>query len=256
MNKMLLVLLSFFVSVNLAFSKDNLTYGLGLSVLSTPSYLGSKNQELRVVPFPYIEYKSKYINIDKDKIYNEFYNKDRLKVEVSIRGMLPSKSEESARVGMEDLDLIIEVGPKFIYDIYSKNDMNIDFELPFRAAFSIGNSLEHQGFLGSFDLKYKNKLLNNYTFSFTTGLGFADKKFNNYYYEVNSQDVTSIRTEYHSKSGYSGWHNALALTKRDEHMWYGGFIKHYYLDGVVFKDSSLLETKNSLFYGLAFSYLF
>lgn len=256
MNKFLLSILSLFIFVSTAFSKDNLTYGLGLSILSTPSYIGSKNQELRVVPFPYIEFKSKYINIDRDKIYNEFYNKDRTKIEVSIRGMLPSKSDESARVGMEDLDLIIEVGPKFIYDIFSQNEMKINFELPVRAAFSIGDSFDYQGFLGSFDLKYKNKIFNNYSFSFTSGLGFADKKFNNYYYEVNSQDVTTTRSEYHSKGGYSGWHNAIAITKKDEHMWYGGFIKHYYLDEAIFEDSSLVETKNSLFYGLAFSYLF
>ena len=253
--KIFIISVSFLFGINL-FSKDSFKYGIGLSIISTPSYIGSNKQNTTVVPFPYIELRSKYINIDRDKIYNEFYNTDKTKIEFSIRGMLPSESEDTLREGMEDLDAIIEIGPKLTYTLFSKNAMKIDLEIPVRAAFSVDSSFDYQGFLGSFDLSYKNIIFNDYNLSFTSGIGYSDKKINNYYYEVSSQYSNSSRSEYHSKSGYSGFHNALALTKTDEHFWYGGFIKHYYLDNAVFENSSLVETKNSLFYGLAFSYIF
>lgn len=255
LKKIFLISVSFLFSVNL-FSSDSFKYGLGLSIISTPSYIGSNKQNNTVVPFPYIELRSKYINIDRDKIYNEFYNSDDFKIEFSIRGMLPSDSEGTLRDGMEDLDAIIEIGPKITYTLVSKNDMKINFEVPIRAAFSLGSDIDYQGFLGSTDLSYKNFIYDDYKISFTTGLGFANKKFNNYYYEVTSNYANTTRSEYHSKSGYTGFHNSIALTKKDEHFWYGGFVKHYYLDNAVFESSSLVETKNSLFYGLAFSYIF
>ncbi len=102
------------------------------------------------------------------------------------------------------------------------------------------------------DLSYKNIII----ISFTVGLGFSDKKISNYYYEVNSKDVNATRREYHSKSGYSGLYNTFSITKMDEHFWYGGFSKHYYLDNVVFEKSPLVETKNSLLCRFAFSYIF
>ncbi|MAD41105.1 MAG: hypothetical protein CL623_01765 [Arcobacter sp.] len=255
LKKIFLFSVSFLFSVNL-FSSDSFKYGLGLSIVSTPSYVGSKKQNTTVVPFPYIELRSKYINIDKDKIYNEFYNSHRTKIEFSIRGMLPADSEGTLREGMKDLDAIVEIGPKLTYNLVTKNLMKIDFEVPVRAAFSIGSNIDYQGLLGSLDLSYKNIIFNDYKLRFTTGLGFADKKFNNYYYEVTSSNVNATRSEYHSKSGYSGFHNTMAITKKTEHFWYGGFMKHYYLENTIFEDSPLVETNSALFYGLAFSYIF
>lgn len=246
---------SILLSLNL-FGKDSFSYGLGISVLSTPSYIGSSKQNTTVVPFPFIELKSKYINIDRDKIYNEFYKSKNTKIEFSLRGMLPTKSKGTLREGMEDLDALLEIGPKLTYNIFKKENTQVNFEIPIRAAFSIGSSFAYQGLAGSLDLSYKNIIFKNYNLSFSTGLGFSDKKINNYYYEVNSKDVNTTRSEYHSKNGYSGLHNTFSITKRDEHFWYGGFLKHYYLDNAVFEKSPLVETKNSLFYGLAFSYIF
>lgn len=238
-------------------AEEKSVYGLGISVLSAPAYIGSNKQNLYVVPFPYIEYRGKYFNIDKDKIYNELYNTEKTKVEISLRGMLPVDSRNTAREGMPDLDAIIEIGPKIIYNLFSKDDMKIDLELPIRANFSIGDSLfDYQGYFSSFDLKYENSIFDNYKISFISGLGYSNKKINNYYYEVESKYVNENRREYHSSSGYSDFHNSLSITKKDKSFWYGGFIKHYYIDGAVYKESPLVETDNALFLGIASSYLF
>lgn len=255
MLKKVLVLSVLFVSL---YAKETLSYGLGLGFISTPAYIGSDKQNNRFLPFPYIDYKGKYFNINRDKIYNQFYDKNRLQMEVSIRGMLPSKSEDTAREGMPNLDTILEFGPMLTYNLREVNNAKLSLLLPLRAAFSLGSDsmFEYQGALASLDLQYKDRIFSEYNFILTTGLGFNDKKINDYYYEVQSQYVTSSREQYSSKSGYSGFHTSLALTKKEDKFWYGGFIKHYYLEGAQFEKSPLVETKNSLFYGLAFSYLF
>lgn len=251
-----LILLTFFFS-SFANAKDNLVYGLGLSVLSTPSYIGSEKQNLVVLPFPYIEYTGKYLSIDRDRIYNEFYNTEKVQIELSLRGMLPAKSKDTAREGMPDLDAMLEIGPKLTYNIFSKHDSKINLEIPIRAALSLGDDfLEYQGYFSSLDLMYENYIFDNYKINFVVGVGFSDQRINNYYYEVDSKYVNNNRNEYHSKSGYSDFHNTFSVTKKEKSFWYGAFIKHYYLDSVVYEDSPLVETKSSIFTGLAFSYLF
>jgi len=255
MLKRILIVSVLIVSV---YAKENLTYGLGVGFVSTPAYIGSDKQNNRILPFPYIDYKGKYFNINRDKIYNEFYDKDKLKIEISLRGMLPSESKGTAREGMPDLDTIVEFGPMLTYNLKEENNSSLSLLLPLRVAFALGGDdfLEYQGLLSSFDLQYKNKIFNDYNFIFTSGIGFNDKRINDYYYEVKSKYATSNRSVYSSSSGYSGFHTSIALTKKDENFWYGGFIKHYYLEGSTFDDASLVETKNSLFYGFGFSYLF
>lgn len=257
MLKKIILTISTFLFIISANAKDNFVYGLGMSVLSTPSYIGSEKQNLTILPFPYIEYTGKYLSIDRDRIYNEFYNTEKMKLELSVRGMLPAKSEDTARDGMPDLDALVEIGPKLSYNIFTKNNSKINFEIPIRAAFSLGNELfEYQGYFSSLDLKYENYIFEYFKINFVTGLGFSDKRINNYYYEVDSKYVNINRDEYHSKSGYSDFHNTFSITRKESSFWYGAFIKHYYLDGAVYEDSPLVETKNSTFSGLAFSYLF
>lgn len=236
---------------------DEFIFGLGGSFISYPSYIGSKKQNNLLLPFPYIKYSNKYINVDRDKIYNEIYNTDNTKIEISLRGMFPSKSDNTAREGMPDLDAILEIGPKITHNLFTNNKMKIDLEVPFRGAFSIGNRLfNYEGFYTSFDLSYKNKIFNDFNLIFNNGISYSNETLNNYYYEIDSIYTNPNRNEYHSKSGYSGFHTSLAITKKDEKFWYGAFIKHYSLKNSVFENSDLVEKNYSLLYGLAFSYLF
>ena len=240
------------------YSKENLELGLGVGFISTPSYIGSKEQKNRILPFPYIDYKGKYFNINREKIYNQFYDKNKLQIEVSIRGMLPAKSDNTIREGMPNLDPMIEFGPMFTYNLSKKENQTFDLLFPIRMAYTVNSDsfLEYQGLISSIDFKYKSKLINKYKFILTSGIGFNEKKYNDYYYEVESKYANSNRKEYSSKGGYSGYHISAALTRKDKNIWYGSFFKYYYLDGAVFEKSPLVETKHSLFYGIGFSYLF
>ncbi len=249
-------LLIFFLSLQITYAKDSLSLGLGGSFLSYPSYLGSKKQNTLFVPIPYIKYRSKYLNIDKDKVYNEIYKKNKFSLEFSLVGTLPSKNDGSLREGMPNLDAVFEIGPKLMYNIVKKGNMESNIEIPIRAAFSIGSKIDYEGYFSSLDFSSKIRLYKDFDFIFTSGISYSSKKLNNYYYEVKKEYVTANREEYHSKSGYSTFHNSIALTRKSDKFGFGVFLKHYNLNNSVFLDSPLIETKNSFFYGTALIYFF
>ena len=231
-------------------------FGVGAGYVSSPLYIGSSVKKSYVAPFPYIDYRGKYLNINREKIYNNFYDNNNLKIEISASGMLPANSSSnSAREGMPDLDLALDIGPNFIYNIYKDKNSDFTLEMPVRAMFTFGSHIDYNGYLVNMNLHYK-KYFNGYKFEYTTGLVWGDRDYHNYYYEVQSQYKTAIREEYHPSSGYGGWQNSLSMTKRSGDFWYGFFIKHYSLSSVVYKDSPLVEQNSALFYGIATSYIF
>ncbi|NQY25210.1 MAG: MipA/OmpV family protein [Campylobacteraceae bacterium] len=254
--KKILILLIFAMSL---FGKEtsSLTYGLGLGFISVPSYIGSKERKNLFLPFPYIEYRSDKININRDEIYSDYFKTQKSKVQLSLRGMLPVKSKDSKREGMDDLDATLEVGPNFIYHLKQNKMSSLDLEFPVRAVFSVGSSgIRYQGYLANVNLHYKEEFSNNIKLTLKTGLVWGDSDYHNYFYEIKKNDVTSNRSEYHASSGYGGWQNSIGLSKKDDKFWYGMFVKYYNLDKVSYSKSPLVETKSALFYGLAFSYLF
>ena len=156
---------------------------------------------------------------------------------------------------MPDLDLALDVGPNFIYNIYKDKNSIFTFEIPIRAMFTLDSDIQYNGYLVNLNLHYK-KYFYGYKFEYTTGLVWGDEDYHNYYYEVQRKYSTNIRQEYHSSSGYGGWQNSISITKRSGDFWYGIFLKHYSLNKVVYKDSPLLEQNSALFYGTAISYIF
>lgn len=255
MKPLLLLISTFLLLVGNDLSSES-RYGVGISFLSSPLYIGSSVQNSYVSPIPYIDYQGEYFKINRDKIYNEFYDTDSFKIELSMRAMLPSiDGDKGARVDMPDLDFAIDIGPNFIYHIYNYDQTTFSLEVPIRAMFSSDSDLRYQGYLSNINLHYKT-FFSGYKFEYTTGLVWGDKNYHNYYYEIDKQYATTQREEYHANSGYGGWQNSLSFTKTQDNFWYGMFIKHYSLNGVVYEDSPLVEQNNALFYGTAISYIF
>jgi len=254
--KILVLCLAFTMSI-FAQEKENSTkLGLGLGYVSAPVYIGSKHRKNYVAPFPYIDYRSKYVNVNRDRIYNDFYDKDNFKIDLSLRGMFPANSsKDSAREGMPDLDLAIEAGPNFMYTLHETPTSMLRFELPVRAVVTFGSDIKYNGVIANTNLRYKTKFF-GYNFDYTTGAVFGNKKYHQYYYEVDDKYVTATRASYEAKSGYSGWQNSISMTKLNKRYWYGFFVKHYTLDNAVYEESPLVEKDTALFYGVAFSYIF
>ena len=237
--------------------KVELSYGIGAGFLSAPEYIGSKKTKSYFLPFPFFEYKTDKVNISRDKIDAKFIDTKKYKIYLSLRGMLRVNSKNTLRVGMPNLPATLEIGPNFIYSIFKDKNNSLNFEIPLRAVFAVSSrKIFYTGYLTNLNFDFNQKLYNNIKLTFKTGIVFADKKYNNFYYSVSNKYVTSKRSEYYSNFGYSGWQNSLGISKKDKNIWYGAFVKYYDLSNVVYKESPLYESKSALFYGFAFSYLF
>ncbi len=239
----------------------NLNLGGGIAYISLPEYIGSSGQKNYLVPYPYIYYTSKNLTIEKNTIFNHLYRSANFEIDISLSGTLPVKdSIHSLRTGMKQLDPTLEIGPNFIYKLIHFEDKKgyLSFEMPIRIILSTDFSdLNHQGYVTNPNLYIKYYLQHTSQIEFSSGPSYNTRKYNNYFYEVTSNDMTEKREEYHSKGGYGGWKTTLGLSSTAfENIWLGAFIRYYNLNHAVFTDSPLVSKENALFYGLAFSYIF
>ncbi len=238
--------------------KPTLELGIGLASLSYPSYLGSSDQKLLAVPFPYIRYRGKNFQIEKGGVKKELFDINGLSLDLSVSGSLPVDSASSKkREGMNDLDLVFEAGPKIKYKIFSKDCYDLYFRLPIRAVISsnLQSNIRYRGSLVTPQFRLEQNV-GEREISFTSGITIADGLYHDYFYGVDEKYVTSERSQYKAHGGYGGYRNGIGFTDKKGSWMYGAFLIHYMLEGVSFEDSPLLEQKNALFGGFSFAYIF
>ena len=240
------------------FAQDyKLELGAGLIGLSYPDYLGSKHIQNIVLPFPYIRYTGKFINIDKDGINRKILGINGLRIDISIAGSLPADSRDSvARQGMPDLDFTGEIGPRLIYNIYKNDFSEINFQLPFRALFSSDlSSLTYRGIVSSPEIKYTHKW-KNFAWNIGTGAVLSDASAHDYFYGVSHAYTTPSRPYYETKSGLTALKYKTSMNYRYQNWWGVAFASYIDLSDAVSSNSPLVETKHGTYIGLGLAYIF
>ncbi len=246
------------IIVSIVQSKDSkLELGIGVASLYYPAYIGSKSTQILTLPLPYLRYEGEYFRIDEDGINGKLFGINGLRIDLSLNGSLPSSSEEnSAREDMPDLDLTGEIGPNLIYNIYEKGPSKLEFELPLRAVLSTDfSNLKYRGIVSTPQLKY-SLYYTEFEWTLRTGIMFADRDYNNYFYEVKEQYVRVDRKAYGSEGGFSGYKNRIGVTYLKGNWWAGAFASYINIDKAVFRDSPLVETSDALYIGASIAYIF
>lgn len=220
-----------------------------------PDYLGSKNNNILFIPYPYISYKSDKLNIDREGLKRKFLHYGDFSLELSASGSLPVNSS-GAREGMSDLDPALELGPALIYTAYQDDSLSLKLDLPLRAVLSTDfKGLEYQGYVYELrgELEYK---INDYELQFHTGFMWSDNKYHNYLYGVKTNDVTTSRTLYQAEAGYTAYKTSLGLSKKFDNVWVGAFVRHYSLNESSIEESPLVERNSALYGGIFIAYIF
>jgi outer membrane scaffolding protein for murein synthesis (MipA/OmpV family) len=245
------------LTINLVAEENHYQLGLGMGVVTYPSYIGSKSTHQIIAPIPYIRYQSEKTTIGKGGISRKLFDNNDLSLDLSLGASLPVDSDNARpREGMHDLDFALELGPRLRYTFYKDEEHKVSVNLPLRAVVSINTEkLDTQGFLFTPNLNYQLKL-NNVQFKLKTGPLWADKEYHNYFYGVAKQYETVNRKSYDAQRGYNGYRNTLSVKYKQGAWNYGAFISHFNIDGAVFENSPLIETKNGLFLGTFVSYVF
>ncbi|MHA1539415.1 MAG: MipA/OmpV family protein [Alphaproteobacteria bacterium] len=198
--------------------KESWKIGMSAWELFMPDYPASEEHKTRILVLPYLEYHSAIFHSDeKGLLRGEFIQEDWVNIEFSAKGSLPSDSSENyARRGMPDLDWLGEIGPKLTFNLISprrEDDLNLDFNIPLRAAFSTnfrGGSF--RGFLSDPGFFIERKKIDGHTtLQISLTSTFATEKLMDYFYEVDTPYVIDNdpipqdnRPAYNAKEGYLG----------------------------------------------------
>ena len=233
--------------------------GVGLGGLSMPHYRGSDQRAEYISPVPYIRYNGERFKVDREGGRFYFYNSEDIIIDVSMAFALQVDSDDNrARIGMTDLEHIIEIGPRIQYNLYQSEDKNLRFRfaLPLRAAFATDfRRTENIGWVLSpyLQLRYFNT---GWESTISVGPTWASEDYNNYFYKIAPQYATATRPSYNAQAGYSGSRITVTFNKRFDKIYFGLFARYDNLSNATFIDSPLIKQNDSFTVGAILSWVF
>lgn len=230
--------------------------GVGLAGYIAPHYPGADQSADYVVPVPFLVYRGDKVEADRGGILGRLYDSAILDVRVSAGGSLPVNSEDNkARQGMPDLDLMLEAGPTLQFKVYQHNEHELRVDLPLRAAFSLGSSIDYRGLVFNPRLNYSWRL-DGWRMSVTLGPVAATEKYHDYFYEVDSQYVRPWRPEFDASQGFMAWRSSLGLSRRFGQFYTGAFLNYMNLSDNRNASSPLIKKDDYLAFSVVFSWVF
>lgn len=237
--------------------------GVALGAFYLPDYPGAEESRARFIGLPYLFYRGDVFRADGDGgVRGRLLNRDRIEFDFSAEAAFPTNSDENrARQGMEGLDWIGEIGPRFVYHIYRRPWGLFDFKLPLRYVFSTDlDYWKERGFTVNPQLSFKRATDFDPTFFITAKLEgtWATKKLMDYIFTVNALDATPDRPEYKAQSGYLTTTTSISFLKAvpDKGMVFFTNVSWNFYNDAANKGSPLLKDEATVSYaaGVAWSF--
>ncbi len=255
----LLILLLAFVAPVAAERLPLWEAGIGVAPVSFPHYRGSSEQEVYLLPLPYLIYRGDAFQIDRGGARGLLVDTPRFTVDVSADGAVPVASgDEGARAGMADLDPVFEIGPSAKWLLHRRNDVEWQLRMPVRAGVATDfRSAKHIGWKAhpmlAVDIRNGP---GGWNLGMSAGPQFASRDYHGYYYDVARADAAATRPAYRASAGYSGTALQFSASRRFRDWWVGAFLRYEYLGGAAFEGSPLVETRQAVTGGLGVAWVF
>jgi outer membrane scaffolding protein for murein synthesis (MipA/OmpV family) len=242
-------------------NKSQWELGIGVAALDIPLYPGSSQSKTYVVPVPHVLYRSENIEIDNG-LQATFLKTPKVRIDLSADFGVPVNSEDStARQGMPDIDLVLQVGPSVEVTLAGARfkPSHTRLELPVRAAIATDiKSAQHIGWIFEPRLTYETRRPEKTGFAYllSAGLRYATEQYNDYYYAVDAEFVTPGRPVFDPSGGYSGLFVDVLANWRTSNLIYFAFVRYQNLSGTEFENSPLVEQNNYFFIGAGVTWVF
>lgn len=232
--------------------------GLGVSTVAFPAYRGADHYYGYVLPLPYLIYRGEHLRVDREGLRGVLFDTERATLDLSLNAAVPVRSDDiPEREGMPNLDPTFEVGPSLdLSPTDGGSRAAWKLKLPVRAVFSVGDGVDHVGWLFHPKLSYFAEAGRGWNVGFNIGPIFADRGYHDYYYGVTPAQVTATRAAYEGEAGYSGTAVLASLSRRYDNFWIGAFIRYDNLSGASFEDSPLVVSEHALMGGLGIAWIF
>lgn len=235
--------------------------GAGVAAIDFPHYRGSNERKSYLLPIPYIIYRGDFLKIDRQRVRGELFQSDKVELDISVNGSVPVKNN-GARQGMPNLDPTFEIGPSLNVMLYQPESQQskVELRLPVRAVIGTDFSYLHSAgwiFQPLLNLDVHDAF-GQEGWNLGTAIGpiFSDRRYNQYFYGIDTQYALANRPAYTAHGGYAGSQYVIALTKRFPTFWASGFIKLDTLRGAAFEDSPLVKTRQYATAGFAIAWIF
>ncbi len=235
--------------------------GAGLAALSLDLYPGSSEKKLYVFPIPYFTLVSELLEIDRG-IRGFLFKSDDVILDISADfGISVDSDDSQVRMGMPDLDFVLQVGPslEFLLTDLRRDKLDVRFELPLRIA--IASDIKHtsnEGWLMEprFSIEKRRMHKSGLAMKFTVGLKYATRDFHAYYYDVDPAFSTATRPAYASEKGYGGSFAKVRASWREGDWIWWTLLRYQNLNDAVFENSPLVEEKDYYMFGIGFAWIF
>ncbi|MFZ1427615.1 MAG: MipA/OmpV family protein [Geminicoccaceae bacterium] len=225
-----------------------------------PDYPAAAQNHWQGIALPTFIYRGEILRSDESGLRGRFLRGERVQLDVSLSGALPADSSDNkAREGMPDLDLMGEIGPNLRLILLREEDVSrLDLDFGFRAAFTTDFSgVDYRGLVFAPELSWKRLDLLRAGSRLRFGIGpiFASEPYMDYFYEVKPRYARDDRPAYRAKAGYLGTRlqgsYRMPVTERLS-MVVGGRLEGFW--GAANEDSPLFREKVNAAAVAGFSY--
>jgi outer membrane scaffolding protein for murein synthesis (MipA/OmpV family) len=236
--------------------KPSWELGIGAASYMSPHYLGANQSSTYALPIPFAIYRGERIQVDKGGFFGKLFDNDVVSVRLSLGGSLPVNSEDNdARKGMEDLELMLELGPTIQFNVYKSTNNELRFDIPVRGVFSFGDNVDYRGLIFNPRIYYAHAI-DGWRLTNTLGPVFSSEHFHDYIYQVDLPYVTTERNAYNARAGYTGFRYSLGVSKRFGDIFVGSFINYYNLHDAENTKSPLMKVENYTALSIAVTWVF
>jgi len=236
-------------------------FGMGLTVLDFPYYLGADQSRVLALPLPYFVYRGEYFRSDRDGVRGVLFDSHSLSLNLSASASPPVASSSSdARAGMPDLKPSVELGPALDWTLWRGTDPRnrLKIGVPVRAAFTIEAPPRFIGWTSDPRLNLdvvEPRVFPGWNFGVQVGPLLADRRQNEYYYSVAPQYATPTRHAYDAPGGFSGMEFTGAISKRFPRFWVGAYVRYDSISHAVFDSSPLVRSNYGLYGGVGIAWM-
>lgn len=229
--------------------------GLGVGAVSGPDYLGSTEERSYIAPIPYVVYRGKFIQSDRDGVRGQFLQTENYEFTLSVTANISPDGDKNtlrANLGLPALGSTIEVGPALNINLTGDSfQQGWLLNLPLRGVFAVGG--DESGYIGYViqpQLVFRERW-KSLGFTYRTSLRYASEDYHAYYYEISDELATGNFPPFQATAGYSGWSNQISLSHQFGSWRTALFLRHDYLNSAKFISSPLVQTHSATRGGLA-----
>lgn len=228
--------------------------GVGAGGLAVPAYPGSKVTRRYLAPWPYIAYRGERLKANREGLGIDLFASRRVRLEMSLSGTLPVRSQGTAREGMPDLPLAVEAGAVLKLALLDAGADRLALHLPVRHASGVKRAaLQDVGWIVDPTLRWTRSFVawgQPLDWGVDLTVKFQDRRYNNFYYEVAPDQATPTRPAYSSRAGYAGSTLNTGFLLRRGAFGLGAFVGLSNLSGARFAASPLVQRTVNPYGGL------